>query len=205
MAPQALSEALAQSGVNPAAPAGTPAQAPAPAADSDLAPIADDVLRQLDPNTILVERMASWIFTAIVGVFLLIQLIVNLFGAIPIIGEDLSIWIRGDYVVSDATLNRFFALHVIALPLVLLAGQPDPERARTILTSGAASQRADAEVLGTDPLTDTAAAVMRVAAVTTIRRERAGRSPSERASSSPSRSTSRCRACSSSTTPDSRT
>jgi ubiquinol-cytochrome c reductase cytochrome b subunit len=48
------------------------------------------------------------------------QVIVNLFGAIPIIGEDLSIWIRGDYVVSDATLNRFFALHVIALPLVLL-------------------------------------------------------------------------------------
>jgi ubiquinol-cytochrome c reductase cytochrome b subunit len=48
------------------------------------------------------------------------QVIVNLFGAIPVIGEDLSIWIRGDYVVSDATLNRFFALHVIALPLVLL-------------------------------------------------------------------------------------
>jgi ubiquinol-cytochrome c reductase cytochrome b subunit len=48
------------------------------------------------------------------------QVIVNLFGAIPVIGEDLSIWIRGDYVVSDATLNRFFAFHVIALPLVLL-------------------------------------------------------------------------------------
>src|SRR5690606_17323240 len=48
------------------------------------------------------------------------QVIVNLFGAIPVIGEDLAIWIRGDYVVSDATLNRFFALHVIALPLVLL-------------------------------------------------------------------------------------
>ncbi len=48
------------------------------------------------------------------------QVIVNLFAAIPIIGEDLSIWIRGDYVVSDATLNRFFAFHVIALPLVLL-------------------------------------------------------------------------------------
>jgi len=49
------------------------------------------------------------------------QVIVNLFGAIPVIGEDLSIWIRGDYVISDATLNRFFAFHVIAVPLVLLA------------------------------------------------------------------------------------
>ena len=48
------------------------------------------------------------------------QVIVNLFGAIPFIGEDLAIWIRGDYVVSDATLNRFFALHVIAVPLVLV-------------------------------------------------------------------------------------
>ncbi|MES2538101.1 MAG: cytochrome bc complex cytochrome b subunit [Pseudomonadota bacterium] len=48
------------------------------------------------------------------------QVIVNLFGAIPFIGPDLSLWIRGDYVVSDATLNRFFAFHVIALPLVLL-------------------------------------------------------------------------------------
>lgn len=48
------------------------------------------------------------------------QVIVNLFGAIPFIGEDLSIWIRGDYVISDATLNRFFAFHVIAVPLVLL-------------------------------------------------------------------------------------
>ncbi len=48
------------------------------------------------------------------------QVIVNLFGAIPFIGEDLAIWIRGDYVVSDATLNRFFAFHVIAIPLVLL-------------------------------------------------------------------------------------
>ena len=48
------------------------------------------------------------------------QVIVNLFGAVPFIGPDLSLWIRGDYVVSDATLNRFFAFHVIALPLVLL-------------------------------------------------------------------------------------
>lgn len=48
------------------------------------------------------------------------QVIVNLFGAIPFIGPDLSLWIRGDYVVSDATLNRFFAFHVIALPLVLI-------------------------------------------------------------------------------------
>jgi ubiquinol-cytochrome c reductase cytochrome b subunit len=48
------------------------------------------------------------------------QVIVNLFAAIPFIGPDLSVWIRGDYVVSDATLNRFFAFHVIAVPLVLL-------------------------------------------------------------------------------------
>jgi ubiquinol-cytochrome c reductase cytochrome b subunit len=48
------------------------------------------------------------------------QVIVNLFGTIPVIGPDLSLWIRGDYVVGDATLNRFFALHVIAIPLVLL-------------------------------------------------------------------------------------
>jgi ubiquinol-cytochrome c reductase cytochrome b subunit len=48
------------------------------------------------------------------------QVIVNLFDALPIIGPDLSTWIRGDYVVSDATLNRFFAFHVIAIPLALL-------------------------------------------------------------------------------------
>jgi len=48
------------------------------------------------------------------------QVIVNLFSSVPFIGPDLSIWIRGDYVVSDATLNRFFALHVIAIPLVLI-------------------------------------------------------------------------------------
>ena len=48
------------------------------------------------------------------------QVIINLFSAIPFIGPDLSLWIRGDYVISDATLNRFFALHVIAMPLVLL-------------------------------------------------------------------------------------
>ncbi len=49
------------------------------------------------------------------------QVIVNLFGAIPYIGEDLTIWIRGDYVISDATLNRFFALHVVAMPIAILA------------------------------------------------------------------------------------
>ena len=48
------------------------------------------------------------------------QVIINLFSAIPVIGPDLSVWIRGDYVVSDVTLNRFFSLHVIAVPLVLL-------------------------------------------------------------------------------------
>ena len=48
------------------------------------------------------------------------QVIINLFDALPLIGPDLSTWIRGDFVISDATLNRFFAFHVIALPLVLL-------------------------------------------------------------------------------------
>lgn len=49
------------------------------------------------------------------------QVIVNLFAAIPVIGPDLSVFIRGDFVVGDATLNRFFALHVIAVPLILIA------------------------------------------------------------------------------------
>ena len=48
------------------------------------------------------------------------QVIINLFAAIPFVGEDLSLLIRGDYVVGDATLNRFFSFHVIAVPLVLL-------------------------------------------------------------------------------------
>ena len=48
------------------------------------------------------------------------QVIINLFAAIPFIGPDLSLLIRGDYVVGDATLNRFFSFHVIAVPLVLL-------------------------------------------------------------------------------------
>jgi ubiquinol-cytochrome c reductase cytochrome b subunit len=46
--------------------------------------------------------------------------IVNLFSAIPFIGPDLALLIRGDFVVGDATLNRFFSFHVIAVPLVLL-------------------------------------------------------------------------------------
>ncbi len=48
------------------------------------------------------------------------QVIISLFSAIPFIGDDLSLWIRGDYVVADATLNRFFAFHVISVPLVLV-------------------------------------------------------------------------------------
>jgi len=48
------------------------------------------------------------------------NVIVSLFGAIPVIGEDLLVWIRGDYLISGATLNRFFALHVVALPMVLI-------------------------------------------------------------------------------------
>jgi ubiquinol-cytochrome c reductase cytochrome b subunit len=48
------------------------------------------------------------------------QVIISLFGAIPFVGEQLALWIRGDFVVADATLNRFFAFHVIAVPLVIL-------------------------------------------------------------------------------------
>ena len=48
------------------------------------------------------------------------QVIISLFGAIPWVGDAITLWLRGDYVVSDATLNRFFALHVIAMPLVLV-------------------------------------------------------------------------------------
>ena len=49
------------------------------------------------------------------------QVIISLFGAIPVVGEDIVTWIRGDYLLSGITLNRFFALHVVALPIVLLA------------------------------------------------------------------------------------
>ena len=48
------------------------------------------------------------------------KVIISLFGAIPVIGNGLTEWIMGDYLPGDATLGRFFALHVIALPLVLL-------------------------------------------------------------------------------------
>ena len=48
------------------------------------------------------------------------QVITSLFGTVPFIGPDIAEWLRGDYLTADATLNRFFALHVIALPLVLL-------------------------------------------------------------------------------------
>ena len=49
------------------------------------------------------------------------QVIVNLFGAIPYIGGTLVEWVRGDYLISGITLNRFFALHVVAIPIILLA------------------------------------------------------------------------------------
>ncbi|MDD9817383.1 MAG: cytochrome bc complex cytochrome b subunit [Gammaproteobacteria bacterium] len=49
------------------------------------------------------------------------QVIISLFSAVPVIGDDLALWIRGDFEVSDVTLNRFFSLHVIAIPLMLLA------------------------------------------------------------------------------------
>ena len=48
------------------------------------------------------------------------QVIVNVFGTVPFVGPDLTLWIRGDYSIADATLNRFFSLHVSALPLALL-------------------------------------------------------------------------------------
>jgi ubiquinol-cytochrome c reductase cytochrome b subunit len=48
------------------------------------------------------------------------QVIVNIFGTVPVIGPGLVEWIRGDYGIADATLNRFFSLHVVAVPLVLL-------------------------------------------------------------------------------------
>lgn len=48
------------------------------------------------------------------------QVIVSLFGAIPVIGPDLVVFIQGDYLPSDSTINRFFALHVVALPIALL-------------------------------------------------------------------------------------
>lgn len=49
------------------------------------------------------------------------QVIISLFGAIPVVGDALVEWFRGDYLISGITLNRFFALHVVALPIVLLA------------------------------------------------------------------------------------
>jgi len=48
------------------------------------------------------------------------QVIISLFGAIPYVGDDLALWIRGDFVVADATLNRFFSFHVIAFPILLI-------------------------------------------------------------------------------------
>ncbi len=49
------------------------------------------------------------------------QVIISLFTAIPVLGEPLALWVRGDYVISDVTLNRFFAYHVVSVPIILLA------------------------------------------------------------------------------------
>ena len=49
------------------------------------------------------------------------QVIISLFGAIPYIGESLEVWVRGDYYITGITISRFFALHVVALPLILIA------------------------------------------------------------------------------------
>lgn len=48
------------------------------------------------------------------------QVIISLFGAVPVIGEELALWIRGDFVISEITLNRFFALHVVGVPLAII-------------------------------------------------------------------------------------
>jgi ubiquinol-cytochrome c reductase cytochrome b subunit len=48
------------------------------------------------------------------------QVIISLFGAIPFVGESIALWVRGDFVIADATLNRFFAFHVILVPLILV-------------------------------------------------------------------------------------
>lgn len=95
------------------------------------------ILRGLMYGSYKKPRELVWIFGMIVYVLLMAeafmgyllpwgqmsywgaQVITSLFGAIPGIGEGLLLWLRGDYVVSDATLNRFFALHVIAIPLLL--------------------------------------------------------------------------------------
>jgi ubiquinol-cytochrome c reductase cytochrome b subunit len=63
------------------------------------------------------------------------QVIISLFGAIPVVGEELAIWIRGDFVVSDATLNRFFSFHIILVPAV------DPARPGRRAHPGAARGR----------------------------------------------------------------
>jgi ubiquinol-cytochrome c reductase cytochrome b subunit len=49
------------------------------------------------------------------------QVIISLFGAIPYIGEELAVWVRGDFVIGDPTLNRFFVFHVVLVPIILLA------------------------------------------------------------------------------------
>ncbi|MDA8645947.1 cytochrome b N-terminal domain-containing protein [Porticoccaceae bacterium] len=49
------------------------------------------------------------------------QVIISLFGAIPVVGEDIVQWIRGDYLISGITLNRFMSLHVVAIPIILIA------------------------------------------------------------------------------------
>ena len=48
------------------------------------------------------------------------QVIISLFGSVPIVGPDLLVWILGDYAVGDSTLNRFFSLHVVVIPLILV-------------------------------------------------------------------------------------
>ena len=84
------------------------------------------------------------------------QVIVNLFAAVPFVGPDLALLIRGDYVVGDATLNRFFSFHVIAVPLVLLGlvvahlialhevGSNNPTASRSRTSAGPTATRSTA-------------------------------------------------------------
>lgn len=62
-----------------------------------------------------------WLF-ATLGQYVILgaQVILNLPSAIPVIGDGLAEWVKGDYLISGITLNRFFALHVVAIPLILV-------------------------------------------------------------------------------------
>ncbi len=78
------------------------------------------VLGMLIYTTLMAEAFMGYVLPWGQMSFWGAKVIISLFGAIPVVGEGLTHWIMGDYVPGDATLNRFFALHVVALPIVLL-------------------------------------------------------------------------------------